>query len=110
MTDTFIPDTFIAPMVFNSKYFHFTVLEDALAKYDYEAIMSSQASLKGIFGPESEWPKSNMTLAENTASLKIHKQEFESGDAFSYAVFDHLKNKYLGCVLYRSKSITSIRL
>jgi hypothetical protein len=60
--------------------------------------MSSQKRLQGIFGLGSEWPKSNLTLKENIASLKIHKREFESREAFAYSVFNKSKDKCLGSV------------
>jgi len=34
--------------------------------------MSSQERLQGIFGSGSGWPKSEMTLEENIASLKTN--------------------------------------
>jgi hypothetical protein len=98
MKQDFISTTFEPPREFNTDLFHFTVLEDKWAEQDYEAVMSSQHRLKGIFGPENDWPKKEMTLTENIKSLKVHKQEFESRQAFAYAVFNHRKNKYLGCV------------
>lgn len=85
-------------MLFDSKNFHFRVLDENVAELDFEAVMYSQKRLQGIFGPKSEWPKSNMTLEENIESLKIHKQEFESRDAFAYSVFNSSKEKCLGSV------------
>ncbi len=85
-------------MVFNTKDFHLRVLEESLAEVDLVAVMSSQRRLKGIFGPESPWPKKDMTLAENIESLKIHREEFEAQTAFAYSVFHSLKDKCLGSV------------
>lgn len=98
MPNTFIPESFEVPKFFDTEYFHFRVLEDEIAKLDFEAVMSSQKRLQGIFGPESEWPKSDMTLEENIESLKIHKQEFESRKAFAYSVFNSSEDKCLGSV------------
>ena len=98
MPNTFIPESFEVPKFFDTEYFHFRVLEDEIAELDFEAVMSSQKRLQGIFGPESEWPKHDMTLEVNIESLKVHKQEFESRDAFAYSVFNDSKGKCLGSV------------
>jgi hypothetical protein len=98
MTNFFISETFEPPKSFDNEYFHFRVLVDEVAKLDFEAVMSSQKRLHGIFGSDSEWPQSDMTLEENITSLKVHKQEFESRQAFAYSVFNQSKNKCLGSV------------
>ncbi|WDE04352.1 hypothetical protein SG34_023895 [Thalassomonas viridans] len=98
MQKLFIPDSFEAPRFLETNYFHFRVLDDAVAQLDYEAVMASQKRLKGIFGPESDWPESDMTIEENIASLKVHKQEFESREAFAYSVFSDSKSTCLGSV------------
>ncbi|WP_405597609.1 MULTISPECIES: hypothetical protein [unclassified Pseudoalteromonas] len=98
MLNPFISETYEPPKSFDSESFHFRVLDDEVAKLDFEAVMSSQKRLQGIFGLSSEWPKSDMTLEENIASLKAHKQEFESRQAFAYSVFNKSKNKCLGSV------------
>ena len=98
MPNLFIPESFEIPKSLDTEYFHFRVLEDEIAELDYEAVMSSQKRLQGIFGSGFEWPKSDMTLEDSAASLKIHKQEFESRQAFAYSVFNKSKNKCLGSV------------
>ncbi|MCG7551202.1 hypothetical protein [Pseudoalteromonas sp. Of7M-16] len=98
MTNPFIPDTFDPPLYFDSADFYFVVLEEQVAKFDFDAVMSSQQRLQGIFGPGSQWPKSDMTLDENIESLQVHKKEFESRLAFAYSVFNESKDKCLGSV------------
>jgi hypothetical protein len=98
MQKTFIPINFNPPTSFNCANFHFRVLEEKLAALDFEAVMSSQSRLQGIFGVNSQWPKHDMTLAENIKSLSIHKQEFESREAFAYSIFNCLEDKCLGSV------------
>lgn len=97
MPSTFIHESFVVPKSLNTEHFHLRVLEDSLAKVDFEAVMSSQKRLQGIFGLDSDWPKSTMSLEENIESLKVHKQEFESREAFAYSVFNN-KAKCLGSV------------
>jgi hypothetical protein len=98
MPKNFIPESFDIPTLLDTEKFHFRVLEESIAELDFEAVMSSQKRLQGIFGLGSQWPKSNMTLEENIASLKVHKQEFESREAFAYSVFNKAKDKCLGSV------------
>jgi len=98
MPNFFISKNYEPPKSFDNKYFHFRVLEGEVAKLDFDAVMSSQKRLQGIFGSDSLWPQSDMTLEENIASLKIHKQEFELRQAFAYSVFNQSKNKCLGSV------------
>jgi len=98
MKKLFIPNSFEPPIVFSTQNFHFRILEEELAEVDLAAVMSSQSRLEGIFGPESQWPKSDMTLAENRLSLQVHKEEFEARTAFAYSVFTSLKDKCLGSV------------
>lgn len=98
MLNHFIPESFEVAKSFDTECFHFRVLEDEVAELDFEAVMSSQKRLQGVFGPGSDWPKSDMTLEENIESLKFHKQEFESRKAFAYSVFNKSKSKCLGSV------------
>ena len=98
MPTPFIPKSFDPPRTLKAKYFYFKVLEDSIAELDFEAVMSSQKRLQSIFGPDSEWPKFNMNIEENIASLKAHKGEFELREAFAYSVFNESKTRCLGSV------------
>jgi hypothetical protein len=106
MSRPFIVETYQPPKTFDCKCFYFRVLEESIAKLDFEAVMSSQERLQGVFGIDSKWPKKCMTLEENIASLKVHKQEFESRYAFAYSVFNKSRNKCLGSV-YIDPSVSS---
>ncbi|PMG28562.1 hypothetical protein BCU94_16610 [Shewanella sp. 10N.286.52.C2] len=94
----FIDDAFVVPKVLVTEHFHLTVLEDSLAALDYEAVMSSQKRLQGMFGLDSDWPKVNMSLQQNIQELKNHQQEFEARQAFAYSVLNLSKTRCLGCV------------
>lgn len=98
MPKSFISDTYQPPKSFNTEHFHFRVLDDEVAELDFEAVMSSQKRLQGIFGLDSDWPESDMTLTQNINSLKVHKKEFESRLAFAYSVFNPSKSKCLGSI------------
>lgn len=98
MKKHFIPANFTVPQTFATSIFYFRVLEESVAELDFNAVMSSHNRLRGIFGPNTNWPKSDMSLDENIASLKVHKQEFINREAFAYSVFNIEKNKCLGSV------------
>jgi hypothetical protein len=98
MSSNFIDEAFVVPTSLDTEHFHFRILEDSIAALDFEAVMSSQKRLQGIFGLGSLWPKVTMTLAENIESLKMHQQEFRSRKAFAYSVFNNNKTKCLGSV------------
>lgn len=98
MKPHFVPQSFIVPTLLKNENFHFRVLEDSLATLDFDAVMTSLARLRSIFGPNTAWPDKNMTLEDNVASLKVHQQEFESREAFAYSVFNQENDRCIGCV------------
>lgn len=98
MKPQFIPQSFTIPNVFKAELFYFRVLEDSLATLDFEAVMTSLNRLTSIFGPNTTWPDKNMTLHDNIASLKVHKKEFESRQAFAYSVFNQTNDRCIGCI------------
>jgi len=98
MDSQFVPDLFMAPVSYESKPFYFRPLNHEVAEQDYEAVMSSQKSLQGIFGPDYNWPESTMTLLQSKASLQVHQQEFIANQAFAYSVLNNAKDKCLGSV------------
>lgn len=98
MPKSFILQDFEVPLNLESDHFYFRLLDESVAQADYEAVMSSQQRLHGIFGNGSDWPEEDMTLEDNIASLKVHKQEFNAREAFAYSVFNQSKSKCLGSV------------
>jgi len=93
-----IPKSFHVPLNLNTEQFNFKVLEESLCEVDYEAVMSSRKRLKSIFGLNSSWPKEDMNLEDNYASLQAHKSEFELREAFAYSVFNAEGDQCLGSV------------
>ncbi|WP_046006012.1 hypothetical protein [Pseudoalteromonas rubra] len=98
MNKQFIPQSFQPPVRHDTEHFHFTVLDTRVAELDYEAVMSSLQSLQGIFGPDFDWPRADMTLNESIESLKVHRHEFDTRAAFAYSVFDPQQSRCLGSV------------
>jgi hypothetical protein len=67
------------------------------AKPDYEAWHSSLDHLKGIFGPDSNWPSAGMTVEDNAIDLAWHQREHETASSFAYTVMDPSQQVILGC-------------
>lgn len=98
MNGGWISTTFEVPTTIDHEYFHICPLSSEVARIDYEAVMSSHDSLRGIFGPNTLWPSADMTYAQNLASIKVHEQEFVAKEAFVFAVLDVSKRRCLGSV------------
>ena len=95
---TFVPASFKPTREHISDVFKFVVLDENVAAQDYEAVMSSQKHLVGIFGPDSKWPSATMTFEENKASLIVHGAEFTSRQAFAYSIFNNKSDSCIGSI------------
>ncbi|WP_371186144.1 hypothetical protein [Thalassotalea maritima] len=98
MSQQFLPINFKVPTKLETNTFHICPLTRNVADLDYEAVMSSQSELQGIFGRNSTWPNSNMTMNENLISIKVHEEEFEARKAFAYSVLNNAENKCFGSI------------
>ena len=98
MNKQFVPAIFTVPITFKSNHFCFVPLAPKVAVEDYEAVMSSLESLKGIFGKYSDWPKKSLTLNENITDLEQHEAEFDGRLAFAYSVFNSSSTLCLGSI------------
>jgi len=98
MTHSFVPTEFNVPESTTAENFCLTILAPAVAEIDYEAVMSSRARLKSVFGINTEWPRDSMTLEDNSKDLLNHEREFKSRKAFAYSVLTKSKNKCIGSV------------
>ena len=78
--------------------FKLVMLEPSVALQDYEVVMRNQVRLRAFFKGIMNWPKADMTLAENTASLAHHQSEFEQREAFAFSVFKILSGACIGSV------------
>lgn len=65
---------------------------------DYDAVMSSQLELQGVFGPSSAWPKADMTLEQDLIDLGWHQKEFQNRSSFAYTMMGLDEVTCLGCV------------
>ena len=78
--------------------FRLEVLAPELAELDYEVVMRNQARLQAFFTGIMDWPKADMTLAQNRLSLQQHKKEFTDNVAFAFGVYSSIDNVYIGSV------------
>ncbi|MBL4611833.1 MAG: hypothetical protein JKY58_14170 [Pseudomonas sp.] len=97
---------FNAPTQWQGRATVLIAADPALADQDLEAVRSSQADLKHLFGPEDDWPPQALTLEEDRADLAWHAQEFAAGRSFAYHLFDTSRTRCLGCLyLYPTASL-----
>lgn len=65
---------------------------------DFEAWSSSIEALNGVFGPESGWPSSDMTLEENAVDVAWHQKEHANNSSYAFTVMSTDNVRCLGCV------------
>ena len=94
----FVPDDFKVPDSLITKEFKLKPLSPKYGELDYKAFMSSLDHLKGIFGPESDWPNPKMTLEESISSIEEDHKLFTTRMGFSYSVLNNHEAEVLGCV------------
>lgn len=93
----FVPSTFTPPKIYTDHHFCFVPLTEEMVQVDYDAVMSSIDIIHKTRGRGDGWPSPSMTLEENRKDLVWHREEFERGDSFAYAVYDVDQTEYLGC-------------
>jgi hypothetical protein len=65
---------------------------------DYDAVMSSRDHLRGVFGPQSDWPPDALTIEDDLIDLAWHQKEFRMRSSFAYTVVAPDESRVLGCV------------
>ena len=65
---------------------------------DYDAVMTSRDEIKGVFGPDSDWPRADLTLEQDLIDLGWHQKEFQRRSSFAYTVMSPDESRCLGCV------------
>ena len=79
---------------------HFTlhVMQPKFSEPDYELVMRNQARLRQLFMGQTDWPKPDMTLADNTSAMEHHLREFNENIAYGFCVFDTDDKECIGTV------------
>jgi len=96
----FVPPDFAVPMIVRTDRFEVRPLVARDVVPDYDAVMSSRERLSTVFEPESNWPRADMTLAENLQDLAWHQDEWERRSSFSYSVFTLDGSTEIGCIYF----------
>ncbi len=67
---------------------------------DYEAVMTSIEHLQKTrpFGPDHNWPTTELKLEQDLIDLGWHQKEFQRRSSFAYTVMSLDESKCLGCV------------
>ncbi|MFH0854776.1 MAG: GNAT family N-acetyltransferase [bacterium] len=94
----FIPSNFNPPQTLETDEFRLRMLTVNDAVKDYDAVMTSVDHLKGVFGPNSSWPKDDLTFEQDLIDLGWHQKEFQELSSFAYTMMSLDESQCLGCV------------
>jgi len=94
----FVPKDFQVPDKLETERFRLRMLTVNDVVKDYDAVMTSVEHLRGVFGPQSTWPKPELTLEQDLIDLGWHHKEFQRRRSFAYTVMDPPESECLGCV------------
>ncbi|MCU0869189.1 MAG: GNAT family N-acetyltransferase [Burkholderiales bacterium] len=67
------------------------------ALQDWDAVMEAPARLRGVFGPGSDWPPDDLSLAQDWIDLAWHEKEFQMRTSFAWTVTAIDGARVLGC-------------
>jgi hypothetical protein len=96
--DPFVPSDFNVPETLERPEFRLRMLTVNDVVKDYDAVMTSVDHLRGVFGPQSTWPRPDLTLEQDLIDLGWHQKEFQRRSSFAYTVMDPTESTCLGCV------------
>ena len=91
----FVPKEFDVPQTLETDEFRLRMLTVNDVVKDYDAVMSSVAHCKTIWG--GRWPV-GLTLEQNLIDLGWHQKEFQTRRSFAYTVVKPDESVVLGCV------------
>lgn len=64
---------------------------------DYDAVMSSALHLQGVFGPDNDWPRPDLSFEQDLIDLGWHHAEFQMRRSFAYTMLSRDGSLCLGC-------------
>jgi hypothetical protein len=94
----FVPSDFDVPAGLEADRFILRMLTVNDVVKDYDAVMTSIDHLQGVFGPQSKWPKPDLSLEQDLIDLGWHQKEFQRRSSFAYTVMSPSESECLGCV------------
>lgn len=98
-TSSFVPSDFNVPAVLETDEYRLRMLTVNDVVKDFDAVVTSEAHLKGIFPPPSTWPE-GLTLEQDLIDLGWHQKEFQRRTSFTYTMMSLDETRCLGCVYF----------
>ena len=96
-TYPFVPSDFKVPEKLETEKFLLRALTVNDVVKDYDAVMTSVARLKKVFGRNTDWP-TDLTLEQDLIDLGWHQGEFQQRTSFAYTVMNPTESQCIGCV------------
>jgi hypothetical protein len=93
----FLPAKFQIPGGLETPEFRIRPLLISDVVKDFDAVMTSVDHLRGVFGPQSEWP-AGLTFEQDLIDLGWHHKEFQRRRSFAYTVMSLDESLCLGCL------------
>ena len=95
-----VPKNFQVPKMFETDRFCLRILTINDVVKDYNAVMTSIEHLQKTkpFGPDSKWPRKDLTFEQDLIDLGWHQKEFQKRTSFAYTVMSLDEKKCLGCM------------
>jgi hypothetical protein len=95
----FVPEDFAVPTTLAGDGLRLTPLGPEHSAADFAAWTSSIEHIRATPGFEGrDWPAPGMSLAENTADLRRHQDDFRARQGFAYTVQRPADEVVIGCV------------
>lgn len=94
----FVPADFTIPEILETSAFKARMLTVNHVVKDYDAVMTSIDHLKGVFGPKSKWPSTNLTFEQDLIDLGWHQKEFQTRRSFAYTIVKPDESQVAGCL------------
>ncbi|WP_105166828.1 GNAT family N-acetyltransferase [Pseudoalteromonas sp. T1lg23B] len=83
---------------YQDEHFTLTMMHPKFSEPDYHLVMRNQQRLRALFAGQTDWPKPDMTLADNIAAMAHHLREFNENIAYGFCVFDSEETECIGSV------------
>ncbi|MGA0599633.1 hypothetical protein ACO2Q3_02905 [Caulobacter sp. KR2-114] len=93
----FVPKDFVIPAALETADFRIRQLRISDVVKDYDAVMTSEAHLQGVFSPTGRWPR-GLTFEQDLIDLGWHHKEFQQRRSFAYTVMSLDETLCLGCL------------
>ena len=92
-----VPSDFEVPEKLETEKYRLRILTVNDVVKDYDAVMTSVARLKKVFGRNTNWP-TDLTFEQDLIDLGWHQKEFQRRSSFAYTVMNPTEAQCLGCV------------